>query len=315
MMKVSVCVPTFERPETTRLLIESFLAQDHADRELSIADDSKSDAVERLVAGYADKRIVYHHQKEAVGFRGNLMSCLKQSSGEVAMILGDDDVLARTDSLSIYAASFASNPAIGYACANVVQIDGSGEVTFAYVAADEATVYEKGPQAIQPLFLSSVHIAGIASRRIPDLREHYPSEEMLFPQVKLASQALSNYAGMAIRAFLSGAGASKRQIGFVGMKRNRVGRRSMLETELKREVEVGPRRGNVEAMQIADRLRKVTSLPAAVAVRFERNYVKSYATNTLAGKIMLGNSVLLVCLRLLWHDSGETQRALLLGLP
>jgi len=29
-MKVSVCVPAFERPETTRLLIESFLAQDHA---------------------------------------------------------------------------------------------------------------------------------------------------------------------------------------------------------------------------------------------------------------------------------------------
>ncbi|MHB1715761.1 MAG: glycosyltransferase family 2 protein, partial [Acidimicrobiales bacterium] len=223
-MKVSVCVPAFERPESTRLLIESFLAQDHADRELVIADDSRSDVVQRIVTGYADDRIVYRHHQEPWGFCRNLKSALEQSSGQVAVILGDDDMLARTDALSIYAASFASNPAVGYACANVIQIDGDGAVALAYVVVDETTVYEKGPQALEHLLLSSVHIAGIAFRRVPDLLEHYPSEEMLFPQVKLASEILTSHGGMAIGAFLTAARASESQLGFTAMKKTRAGR-------------------------------------------------------------------------------------------
>lgn len=308
-MKVSVCVPAFERPETTRLLIESFLAQDHADRELVIADDSRTDVVEQIVNGYADDRIVYRHHEEPQGFCRNLKSALEQSSGQVAVILGDDDLFARADALSIYVASFVSNPTVGYACANVVQIDGNGEVTLAYVAVDETTVYDKGPQAVEHLLLSSVHIAGIAFRRVPDLLEHYPSDQMLFPQVKLASGILSNHAGMAIGHFLSAARASEGQLGFTAMKKTRAGRLANGRERPTTEVEVGPRHGNAEVMQIIGCLREDTMLPAAAARTLERHYIKNYATNMVNEKIILGNRVVLAHLRLLRQHSAEAKRA------
>jgi hypothetical protein len=310
-MRVSVCVPAFERPETTRLLIESFLAQDYADRELVIADDSRSDAVEQIVNGYTDDRIVYRRHHEPLGFCRNLKSALEQSSGQVAVILGDDDLLARADALSIYAASFASNPTVGYACANLVQIDGHGEVTLAYVAVAKTTVYEKGPLAVENLLLSSVHVTGIAFRRVPDLLELYPGQEMLFPQVKLASEMLSRHAGMAIGTFLTAARMHEGQLGFTAMKKpTRAGRPANGGTgRPTTEAEVGGQHGNVEVMQIIDCLREDAALPAAVVRTLERHYVKSYATNMVNEKINLGNWAVLAHIRLLRQYSVEAKRA------
>lgn len=48
-MKVSVSAPTFERPTTTRVLIESFLAQDHGDQELILLDYLRAPSQARLV--------------------------------------------------------------------------------------------------------------------------------------------------------------------------------------------------------------------------------------------------------------------------
>ena len=312
-MKVSVCVPAFERPETTRLLIESFLAQDHANRELSIADDSRNDAVERLVAGYEDDRIIYHHQQEPLGFCGNLKYCLEQSSGEVAVILGDDDLLARTDALSIYADSFASRPAVGFARTNLVQIDETGEVTFAYGAVDTTIVFEKGPPALEHLLLSSVHIAGIAFRRVPDLLDHYPSDEMLFPQVKLAAAILTSHAGMAIGSFLTAARMHENQLGFAAMSRNterhasggsRLGTRDATGG-----ASAGAQHGNVEVMQIVDSLRERMLVRPAVAQLIERRYVKSYATNMVNEKIHLGNRATIEHVQLLRQHSPEARGA------
>jgi|GEM_PF-6998006 len=309
-MKVSVCVPTFERPETMRLLIESFLAQDHADRELSIADDSRSDAVERLVTEYDDHRIVYHRQKESLGFCGNLRWCLEQSSGEVAVILGDDDLLARTDALSIYAATFASNPTVGYACANLVQIDEDGEVTFAYEVADATTVFEKGPPALEHLLLSSVHIAGIAFRRVPDLLDHYPREEMLFPQVKLAAAMLTNHAGVAIGAFLTAARMHENQLGFAAMKRNKMERPAKGGGRRRNHGSVvGQQHGNVEVMEIIEALRERTVISPAIAQLLERRYTKSYATNMVNEKINCGNRRMLKHLQLLRQHSNEARNS------
>lgn len=312
-MKVSVCVPTFERPDTMRILIESFLAQDHADRELSIADDSRSDAVERLVAGYADNRIIYHRQKELLGFCGNLKSCLEQSSGEVAVVLGDDDLLARPDALSIYAAAFASNPTVGFASANLVQINDDGKVTFAYAAADVSTIFEKGPSALEHLLLASVHIAGIAFRRAPDLLDHYPSQLMLFPQVKLAAAILTTHPGMAIGGFLAAARMHEHQLGFAAMKKRQ---RCILKATADGGAGdaiggtlTGGEHGNVEVMRIIATLRDQMIVQPDVARVIERQYVKSYATNMVNEKINLGNRVMFEHVQLLRQHSSEARRA------
>lgn len=305
-MRVSVCVPTFERPKTTELLIESFLAQDYADRELVIADDSRSDVVSQIVAGFAEDRIVYHHHNQPLGFCWNLRSALEQSSGDVAVLLGDDDMLARADTLSIYAAHFASNPTVGYACTNAVQIDYNGDVTFAYVTGDDVTVYKNGSAALEHLLLSSVHIAGIAFRRVPDLLDHYPNAEMLFPQVELASEILLDHAGMAIGSFLVAARTSEDQLGFTAAPAGRPTAGGEKPTTSARGI---PRHGNFEVMAVIDCLREHSHVPAAAARTMERRYVKSYATNLVNEKITLGNRAVLEHLRLLRQSSTEAKQA------
>lgn len=318
-MKISVCVPTFERPGTTRLLIESFLAQDYDDRELVIADDSNTDAVERLVSGYADNRIVYQHNEEPVGFCGNLRACLARSSGEVAVILGDDDLLARTDALSTYAEAFAANPTVAFARVNLVQIDDNGEVTFAYVAADATTVFDKGQSALEHLLLSSVHIAGIAFRCVPDLFDHYPSEIMLFPQVRLAASILTKYPGMAIGAFLAAARMHEHQLGFAVMKNespDKYSDRWVGGRVVSSGVQLPGRQGkhgNVEVMQVIATLRDESTVQPAVARAIERQYVKSYATNMVNEKITSGNRVMARNLDLLRKHSSVARKALWLA--
>lgn len=54
MTKLSVCVPRVERPQNTQLPIESLLAQDHADRKLSITNDSMGTCRDNL-SGYGGR--------------------------------------------------------------------------------------------------------------------------------------------------------------------------------------------------------------------------------------------------------------------
>ena len=312
-MKVSLCVPTFERPATTRILIESFLAQDHGDRELCIADDSRSDAIERLVSTYNDDRIVYCHQKEPLGFCGNLRSCLERSTGEVIVILGDDDLLARTDSLSIYAAIFASHPDIGFAHANVVQIDEGGNVTFVYSSARESMIFDKGAPALEHLLLSSVHIAGIAFQRLPDLMDLYPSDDMLFPQVKLAAEVLTTHGGMAIGAFLTAARMHADQLGFTLMQKSKTGSKiapdnSKAPGDLARSP-VTPRHGNAEVMELVDSLVVQGIIQPAIARTIRIQYRNSYATNMINEKIILGNRTMMEHFELLRQHNQEARRS------
>jgi len=108
---------------------------------------------------------------------------------------------------------------------------------------------------------------------------------------------------------LSAARASEGQLGFTAMEKIRAGRPANAGEQPTTGVVVGPQHGNVEVMQIIDFLRKETALPAAVARRLERHYMKSFATNMVNEKIILGNRVVLEHLRLLRQHSDEARRA------
>lgn len=313
-MKVSVCVPAFERPDTTRLLVESFLAQDHIDRELVITDDSRTEAVEGVIGAYSDSRVVYRHHHQPLGFAANLRAALERASGDVVVILGDDDLLARRDSLAIYAACFESDSRIGYACSNLVQIDGDGIVTFAYVTADQDVVYERGPDALDHLLLTSVHIAGIAFRRTPDLLDYYPRDVMLFPQVLLASRVLTAHSGLAIGAFLTAARMHEAQLGFTSMKTAGTPQFSHGDGHVAPAGDPARgQHGNVEVPQVIAGLRRDGTIEPASARSLEKKYVRNYATNFINEKVLLGNRIALANLRLLRANSEEARRANWLG--
>jgi len=62
---VSICIPTYQRPEYFRQALESVLHQTYRNLDIFITDDSPDDETERLMENYtSDLRIAYHHHPE-----------------------------------------------------------------------------------------------------------------------------------------------------------------------------------------------------------------------------------------------------------
>jgi glycosyltransferase involved in cell wall biosynthesis len=90
--RVSVCIPTRDRPDYLRLAVTSVLTQSFSDFELIISDNSHGDETAALVKSFPDKRIKYFRQHE-IPLANNWIFALTQSCGEYCSIFGDDDLL------------------------------------------------------------------------------------------------------------------------------------------------------------------------------------------------------------------------------
>lgn len=92
--KFSVLVPTFEtKEEYLRAMIDSVLGQTYGNFELILADASTTDAVEKVVKSYSDKRIIYRRLKVNAGISANTNQGLMYATGNYAGLLDHDDIL------------------------------------------------------------------------------------------------------------------------------------------------------------------------------------------------------------------------------
>jgi glycosyltransferase involved in cell wall biosynthesis len=274
-MKVSVCVPAYERPEMLAQLIETFAAQDHDDRELCISDDSPSDAVARIVEQMAVPGTVYQRNPINLGYARNLHAALSMATGEVIVILGDDDLFASPAALSKYAAAFDAAPHADFAYSNLVQVDASLHSTLLYPFFKSDVVYSAGIEAIENLLLRSILITGIGLRRSSPIERYYPSQNMLFPQVEMVGRLLANGEGIGISSFLCATRAHSDQLGFKAIKGQRI--------------KGGERHGNVEIMEITRGLIRDDPSMAVVRPSIERNLLRAFTTNLVNEKILTGN--------------------------
>jgi glycosyltransferase involved in cell wall biosynthesis len=85
-MKLSICVPTYNRPEKLNRLIREFVEQClFLDVELCISDNGN------FTLPYHFKAIRYRKNKENIGFDRNLYEALKMGRGDWLWMMGDDD--------------------------------------------------------------------------------------------------------------------------------------------------------------------------------------------------------------------------------
>lgn len=93
---VSICIPTYQRPELLEEAVASCLAQDYEPIEIIIGDDSKDDATERLIPRLrADCpcRLRYVHNAPSLGQAGNVNKLFEMAEGDRLVLLHDDDLL------------------------------------------------------------------------------------------------------------------------------------------------------------------------------------------------------------------------------
>lgn len=101
-MRLSICIPTYNRAHTLRWLLDSIAAQiddagfNHDGAfEIAISDNASTDDTADVVAGYiaAGLPITYHRFDENKGFDRNLMTAIEIASGEYCWLFGSDDFL------------------------------------------------------------------------------------------------------------------------------------------------------------------------------------------------------------------------------
>jgi glycosyltransferase involved in cell wall biosynthesis len=95
-MKISVCIPTYNRPKTLQEAVWSCINQTHLPEEIIISDDSNSDDTEKWVSGFSSNSIVkirYFRNRPALRQVGNVNQLFKYAENDLLILLHDDDLL------------------------------------------------------------------------------------------------------------------------------------------------------------------------------------------------------------------------------
>ena len=93
---VSVCLPVRNGGSRLPTVVDSVLAQDHANFELVISDNASTDDTEEVARALAaaDDRIVYVRQPENVGLLNNFISAMHRARGQFFRWVSYDDWIA-----------------------------------------------------------------------------------------------------------------------------------------------------------------------------------------------------------------------------
>ena len=102
MNAVSICVPAYEEPEKLKRCLDSVLRQTYTNYEVIITDDSRDDAVEKVIEKeILNEKINYHRNLQALGSPENWNEAMRKASGEYIILMHHDDWFYTDDSLRI----------------------------------------------------------------------------------------------------------------------------------------------------------------------------------------------------------------------
>lgn len=96
MTTVDVMLPHYGRLDLVQATIRSVLAQDDPNWRLTILDDtgeSADDALADWCAGLDDKRVQYRLNPRNLGINRNFQQCVDRVEHELAVIIGNDDLM------------------------------------------------------------------------------------------------------------------------------------------------------------------------------------------------------------------------------
>jgi glycosyltransferase involved in cell wall biosynthesis len=277
MKKISLCVPSYNRPETLRDLIYSYLHQTYANKELVISDDSPTNVVEAVIRELDDGTFRYFHNRESLGFPRNYLASLTRASGDYRLTLGDDDILASEKALERYVAAFESNPHVGFVYSNQVQFGTGYDVECVITKFSRDEVVNSGEDAVKRFLIHSVFIGGQGYRGDIPFREWYPQNDLLHPQVYLAGSVLAHYAGCGLSEYAVGVRSHQDQIIFRALKDKGVRREG---THV-----------NIELLDIFEALR------GRYGWKFNNDFlasqlIENYKVLILKEKVILGDGIL-----------------------
>lgn len=94
-MKISICIPTYNRKNLLRRAIESALRQDYSDIEIIVSDNNSNDGTqESMLMFHENAKVRYYKNNTNIGPLPNYKKCLYEyAQGDYILYLSDDDEL------------------------------------------------------------------------------------------------------------------------------------------------------------------------------------------------------------------------------
>ena len=92
-MKISFCIPTFNRINSLKETINSILENNFKNFEICISDNNSSDGTRDYLRQISSPYIRINYQIENKGIDINMLTVMKMAKGDHVFLLGDDDYL------------------------------------------------------------------------------------------------------------------------------------------------------------------------------------------------------------------------------
>src|SRR6187431_1033846 len=96
-MKLSICIPTYNRAAYLPTALESILEQRSEEVEIAICDNGSSDSTPDVIVSYCQKhpRIRFWRFEKNVGADRCYIKAMEIAEGEYGWFLGDDDAIEK----------------------------------------------------------------------------------------------------------------------------------------------------------------------------------------------------------------------------
>lgn len=137
MVKVSVCIPTYNRSSYLQYAINSVLQQTYQDWELIVCDDGSTDDTPEVVASYNDARLRYVRHPQNIGRSQNMRSGFDAATGDYFIKFDDDDAIA-AEFLAKTVTILDTHTEADFVCTNHWIINAEGEREEAATLANSA---------------------------------------------------------------------------------------------------------------------------------------------------------------------------------
>jgi glycosyltransferase involved in cell wall biosynthesis len=101
-MKISICIPQYNRISYLLKSLRQIEAQQHQDIEVIVSDDRSDDnteeAIKELQKNYKYP-LVFSRNEVNLGYDANYRKCIEMASGEYCIVIGNDDTIYQPDSI------------------------------------------------------------------------------------------------------------------------------------------------------------------------------------------------------------------------
>lgn len=171
---LSICIPSYNRPDTIIRLLKSIDASNHDEIEVVICEDysPKREEIRDAVTSfksYSPYAIKYVENAENYGFDKNWRELSIQASGEYLLYMGDDDGFI-PGQLDVFIKWLKSHPEPCYILRSYIRRYGPGKDDVEYFRYyDNDKFFEAGVDAYKAFFMKSISMSGYTVKRATSL--------------------------------------------------------------------------------------------------------------------------------------------------